>query len=140
MSWYLEQGAEADVVVSSRIRLARNLNDTHFPWRLTAAEAGEEPDRVHEAFSTVAEESGRGLINVPLESLDDKNKLALAERRLISRNMLNDELPRSLLLFSDEKSGVLVNEEDHLRIQSMRAGFALEEALSEADKLEAALA
>ena len=140
MSWYLEQGAEADVVVSSRIRLARNLSDTHFPWRLTAAEAGEVTDRVHEAFSTVAEESGRGLINVPLESLDDKNKLALAERRLISRNMLKDDLPRSLLLFSDEKSGVLVNEEDHLRIQSMRAGFALEEALSEADKLEAALA
>ena len=77
MSWYLEQGAEADVVVSSRIRLARNLSDTHFPWRLTAAEAGEVTDRVHEAFSTVAEESGRGLINVPLESLDDKNKLEI---------------------------------------------------------------
>ena len=139
MSWYLDQGAEADVVVSSRVRLARNLSDTHFPWRLTAGEAGQVAGRVHGAFSSVAEASGRGIINVPLDSLDDINKLALAERRLISRNMLKDDLPRSLLLFSDEKSGVLVNEEDHLRIQSMRAGFALEEALTEADKLEAGL-
>ena len=39
MSWYLEQGTDADVVVSSRVRLARNLSDTHFPWRLSGAEA-----------------------------------------------------------------------------------------------------
>lgn len=139
MSWYLEQGPEADVVVSSRVRLARNLSDTHFPWRLNAAEAEVVTDRVRDAFTAVAEETERGSLNVPLDSLDDVNKLALAERRLISRNMLKADLPRSLLLFSDEKSGVLVNEGDHLRIQTMRAGFALDDALSEADKLEASL-
>lgn len=139
MSWYLEQGAEADVVVSSRVRLARNLSDTHFPWRLNAAEAKGVTERVSDAFNIVAEDTERGLLNVPLDSLDDINKLALAERRLISRNMLKDDLPRSLLLFSDEKGGVLVNEEDHLRIQTMRAGFALDDALDEADELEAAL-
>ncbi|NLC26276.1 MAG: ATP--guanido phosphotransferase [Fastidiosipila sp.] len=139
MSWYLDQGAEADVVVSSRVRLARNLSDTHFPWRLTAAEAKEVADRVGAAFNLIAEKTGRDSLNLPLDSLDDIDKLALAERRLISRNMLKSDLPRSLLLFSDEKSGVLVNEEDHLRIQTMRAGFALDDALSEADQLETAL-
>lgn len=139
MSWYLEQGTDADVVVSSRVRLARNLSDTHFPWRLSGAEARGVAERVADAFAIVAEDSERGLLKVPLDSVGDINKLALAERRLISRNMLKDDLPRSLLLFSDEKGGVLVNEEDHLRIQTMRAGFALDEALEEADKIETEL-
>lgn len=127
MAWYLEEGPVSDVVISTRVRLARNLAHTPFPWRLKPEELDYVREKVTAAFRSLCEqEAGKALV-VELESLDTIEALALAERRIISRSMLGDPRGKALLLFADEASGVLVNEEDHLRLYAVSAGLRLDE-------------
>lgn len=139
MSWYLETGEQSDVVLSTRVRVARNLKDIPFPARLSREEADRVTERVSEAFAKVCHKRGRKMLRLDMRALDRVHRQALAEHRLISREMLADDRPGVLLLSDDERFGVLVNEEDHVRIVSMRAGLALQEALDDALELAAAL-
>lgn len=132
MAWYLEEGPEADVVVSTRVRLARNLANTPFPWRLSTGELEYVREKIESAFGQLCiEEDGKPLI-VDLEQLGSIESLALAEKRIISRTMLGDRRGKALLLYPDEKAGLLVNEEDHLRIFAVSPGLALEDAAERA--------
>ncbi len=126
MTWYLKEGPENDVVISTRIRLARNLKDVSFPWRLSPVELESVRDRVTSAFRDVVRDMGseRPVI-VELNTLGDIESCALAEKRIISRAMLKDTRGKSLLLYPGESDGILVNEEDHLRLYSVGAGLCL---------------
>ena len=70
MTWYLEEGPDSDVVISTRVRLARNLSDTSFPWRLSPAELESVRDRVTKAFRDIVRETdGKKPVVVELDTL-----------------------------------------------------------------------
>lgn len=127
MIWYLEEGPEQDVVISTRVRYARNIANMPFPWRLSPEERDYVKVRVADAFGKLCDRRQEKALTVNLDELGDIESLALSERRVISRSMLRDTRGKALLLFPDESSGILVNEEDHLRLFALSSGLRLDE-------------
>ncbi|MEL6897446.1 MAG: protein arginine kinase, partial [Planctomycetota bacterium] len=132
--WLRGSGPESDIVISSRLRLARNL--AHFPFirkcddkaksdieRLVAGHGGDLDDR-------------DGVRYVDVDSLSEIDRNLLVERQLISRSLADGEGARSVLIDPVEKFSVMVNEEDHLRIQVMRSGLDLSTAWDRASGLD----
>ena len=127
MYWYNKKGSEQDVFLSSRVRFARNLVDYPFEPLLADAAAKEICQKVSEA-----------LILHGYEAADIKGKGdVLAESHIISYELAEKNTPCALLSSGDVH--VMVCEEDHLRIQAIKAGFELEKAYKEASEAEALL-
>lgn len=116
-----------DVVVSSRARLARNVAGFPFVGRSTPAQRTELL-RLVQRTPFPAEWSDR-LLWVDLLRSTEEDRQLLAERRLISRQFAQGDLPRAVAFSRDETVSVMVNEEDHLRLQSLLPGLRLEECL-----------
>lgn len=133
--WLEENAPESDVVVSTRIRLARNLADVPFPARITS---GEDIEKVH----TLAKESLLKSPEFKYFRLSDMPEIS--RRALIERNIISSDLARSsfggLIANGDESISVMIMEEDHYRLQSLKSGLALKAAYSEADELDNMLA
>jgi protein arginine kinase len=139
MEWMSADGPNADIVLSTRVRLARNLKDFPFGLRSGASER----DAVLEMTRAAADQStalGDGTA-IPMSSLPATSRRLLLERHLVSSELAGEEggdPPRAaaLLLAAEESLGVMVNEEDHLRLQSLVNGFRLREAWLKVDRLD----
>ncbi len=139
VSFLTDAGPEEDIAISSRIRLARNLADFPFP----AAASPEQLDAIRELVApAVAESSALGddFLRFDPDQLTPLECEILFERRLVSRDFLNRSGGTTLLTRSDESSSVMVNEEDHLRIQSIRPGLQLMNVWETIDRLDNRLA
>jgi protein arginine kinase len=137
--WLRGTGPESDVVVSTRIRLARNLADYPFTNRASLTHKAEIVSRVREAIA-------RAELPYTLEYLDVPTLPALDRQFLVERQLISRELaavldgPRGVAFESArESASVMINEEDHLRLQVLRSGFALDEAWTDIDRLDDAL-
>lgn len=129
MSWYLEDGKDSDVVVSSRVRIARNIAGKKF----VSTASDEELKDVLMTIKNSNIDSDLHFIN--LSDLDELMKNSLVEKRVISRDLL--EMKETGILLNDtEDISIMINEEDHLRIQVMKPGFNLDEALSDAIRVD----
>ena len=129
MSWYLEDGKDSDVVVSSRVRIARNIAGKKF----VSTASDEELKDVLMTIKNSNIDSDLHFIN--LSDLDELMKNSLVEKRVISRELL--EMKETGILLNDtEDISIMINEEDHLRIQVMKPGFNLDEALSDAIRVD----
>ena len=129
MSWYLEDGKDSDVVVSSRVRIARNIAGKKF----VSTASDEELKDILMTIKNSNIDSDLHFIN--LSDLDELMKNSLVEKRVISRDLL--EMKETGILLNDtEDISIMINEEDHLRIQVMKPGFNLDEALSDAIKVD----
>jgi protein arginine kinase len=132
--WLRGTGPESDIVVSSRIRLARNLAAFPFSNRASPHQKSEIEALLRERISKMDMEPKLVYVNVPgLSALD---RQFLVERQLISRELAGAEGPRGVALGPRENVSLMVNEEDHLRLQVMRSGFALDEAWQDIDKVD----
>jgi len=131
--WYNEYGTDGDVVLSSRVRLARNLQGIPFPRRSNR----QQQEQVLSLCRNAAEKSG--LRYIDLSVMEDYEKQAIAEKHLISPQMMDNEVHRGLLLSDDNKISILLNEEDHVRIQAMAAGFDLDTCFHEANRMDDAI-
>ncbi len=124
--WLRGSGPESDIVMSSRIRLARNLADFPFIRRCTDIDRANIESTVRERLSSEEELSELTFINVAdLENLD---RQFLVERQLISREHANSDGARAVAIDHQEGLSLMVNEEDHLRIQVMKSGLDLDSA------------
>jgi protein arginine kinase len=132
--WLRGVGPESDIVMSSRIRLARNLADFPFVRRCT------EQDRVGVEKAVMS-----GMKRVPqwadvpyleVSQLSDVDRQFLVERQLISREMAEAQGARGALIDPAETFSIMVNEEDHLRLQVMHSGLDLEAAWREISALD----
>ncbi len=135
--WLRGTGPEGDIVISSRIRLARNVQG--FPF-LTRADAKERA-RV-EAFIRGKLEGNRTVPKLhyfPLAELSAVDRLVLVERHLISREHATSEQNAGVAIAKDECVSVMVNEEDHLRIQVIRSGFLAAETWDQASQVDDAI-
>jgi protein arginine kinase len=120
---WLAPGHETGIVISSRIRLARNIKNAAFPgW------AGEdECDQVWKRLrpSLEALKSLQPPLSVGMDELDELGRQILFERHLISREHAEKGRGSGLILRRDEGLSIMVNEEDHLRLQAMKPGLDL---------------
>lgn len=137
MKWYQQSGAGGDVVISTRIRLARNLSDMPFPAALNTEKKREVSGRVHDALTKVGLSSEYDYLQ--MNNMVPRDAMSMVERHLISPEFAKCEDGSSLLLKKDESVSIMVNEEDHIRIQVMRPGLDLDEAYKEADSLDTEL-
>ena len=127
MAWYNTKGKESDVIVSSRVRFARNIADYPFESKLDETSCREIIEKVSKALGNEFEE-------ISFKEMTEIESLALVEKHYISRNFANKKSPRALLKNNDV--AVMVCEEDHVRLQSIKAGLALDEAYEQAKKYE----
>lgn len=131
--WYRHSGAEGDVVISTRVRLARNLPQYPFPDRMTDEQKNEVVTAVKNALQ------GENMDCLAVHTMLHRDALALVERHLISPAFAESGKGSCLFLSKDESVGIMVNEEDHLRLQVMRAGLDLDGAFVQADALDSRL-
>lgn len=130
MAWYHTAGRDADTVISTRVRLARNINGYPFASRLSASDANE----IIEKVTAPLEASGFRRIN--FADLSPIEATSYVERHYVSPEFAAKETPHTLFLMEQPGIAVMVCEEDHLRIQSILPGLALEEAYRHAQNTE----
>ncbi|MCP4707382.1 MAG: protein arginine kinase [Planctomycetes bacterium] len=135
-AWMDETGPESDIVISSRVRLARNVAGYHFFAHSTTAERSDLLHFIHKKLmSTHLKDQLQYLKMTEATALE---RQLLIERHLISKELAESEGPRAVALTSDETLAVMINEEDHLRIQMMASGLQLKQTyqrISEVDDL-----
>ena len=130
MAWYNTTGPLADTVISSRVRLARNINGYPFPSRLDANHANE----IIEKISAPLESAGFRRIN--FSDISPIMATSYVERHYVSPEFATMETPHTLLLQEASGVAIMICEEDHLRIQSILSGLSLEEAYKNAAAIE----
>ncbi|HPP53738.1 MAG TPA: protein arginine kinase [Thermoguttaceae bacterium] len=123
--WLKGSGPESDIVISSRIRLARNLASYPFMSRATEADRQRIQETLKEAI--LASPDASQCIYIDLEQLDLLDRQLLVERQLISRELAEGKGPRSVVIDRAERFSLMINEEDHLRMTAMASGLNLEE-------------
>ena len=132
MNWYLQSGKDADVAISTRVRLARNLSE--FKFNLKDKESVK---LLEEKIKDIQWTVGYGLKFFKLKDMDDITKMSLVEKNLISPEFaLNKNELGSILINDDENICIMINEEDHLRIQVFSSGFDIENTLNLAKELD----
>ena len=132
--WLRGTGPESDVVISTRIRLARNLSAFPFTNRASAAQKAELESLLRDRVTRLDVPHALGYVNVA--ALPPLDRQFLVERQLISRELANAEGPRGVAFDEREAVSLMVNEEDQLRLQVMRSGLALDQAWNEIDHVD----
>lgn len=134
--WMKNEGPESDIVISSRVRLARNLIHTPFP-------IANDYEHLNEIVTDIAANySGKQDVPFPdlelfrMSDIHRNEKHVLVEKHLISPNLANESEAGAVLLNPSESLSVMVNEEDHFRIQSLLSGFQLDESLADANRMD----
>ena len=135
--WLRGAGPESDIVISSRIRLARNLADYPFLSTATATQRTEIFRRVTDAVAAIPTEDGTLVVNI--DETDPIDRQVLVERHLVSRQHAAAEGCRGVTISPDERRALMINEEDHLRIQALRSGLELAALWDETTRTDDAL-
>jgi len=133
--WLRGEGPESDIIISSRIRLARNLADFPFTNRASIEQKGEIAEILRERVSGLRPK-GVQLIYFDLVELNKLDLQFLVERHLISKELAQAEGARGVFINDEETISIMINEEDHLRIQVLKSGFQLGETWEIIDELD----
>lgn len=132
--WLRGSGPESDIVISSRIRLARNLAEFPFIRKCTDQDRAQIERTLRDRIQEVSEWSGLAYVDV--NSLEEVDRQFLVERQLISREHSESEGARAVAIDPGETFSLMVNEEDHLRIQVMHSGLDLTAAWEQIDHID----
>lgn len=121
-----------DIIVSSRIRLARNFNKFNFPIRLSDdIDAKQIQFEVYESLK-----DGNNFMFYSLKNMDSNQTLKFLERNLISRELIENKDIAGFCINKSEDKVIMINEEDHIREQCIKKGFALDEAFDELEEID----
>jgi protein arginine kinase len=118
--WLRGSGPESDIVISSRIRLARNLADYPFISRASASDRGQVESQLREAVTQIGD-----VHYLDVDHLSAIDQQFLVERQLISREHADAEGARGVAIGVDEQFSVMINEEDHVRLQVIQSGLSV---------------
>ena len=135
--WARESGPRSDVILSSRVRFARNLASLPFPPRASKEQDRQVITRLRRAAASVGEL--RAAEYLDLEGLEDLELEVLIERRLASRDLARGNRKRGVLVAPGERITVMVNEEDHFRLTGVLSGLRLGEALDQVNDVDRSL-
>ncbi|WP_223703269.1 protein arginine kinase [Sutcliffiella deserti] len=135
-SWMKQEGPDSDIVLSSRVRLARNMEQMQFP----TTNSNEEAKAIVEVMKDQCSErtfQELGILEfLVMEELNSLEKRVLVEKHLISPQLAEDSNYGACLLSPNEEVSIMINEEDHIRIQCLYPGLQLTEALKIANSLD----
>lgn len=134
--WMKNEGPEADIAISSRVRLARNLEALPYPLIASKEQLSSVLSQTKEHFAEQEHEQFGRLTLLNMEELSPNERRMLVEKHLVSPNLTKDGTNRGVLLSQDESLSVMVNEEDHFRIQCLLSGFQLEQGLAYANMMD----
>jgi protein arginine kinase len=135
--WMDADGPDADIVISSRVRVARNISGMPFPHLLSKEKSEEVIQQVRLALENQeASDSLGGLELSRLSELSPVERQILVDKHLISPDLLNNFEAKAVVLRGDEVVSIMVNEEDHLRIQCLLPGLQLKEAWEIINKVD----
>lgn len=127
--WMLGDGPDGDILISSRVRVARNLKGYAFPHLLDNEKAGQVIHAVQLAMESQAVKGRVGdLEMIRMSELTPVERQILVEKHLISPNLLEEHEKKAVALRDDEVISIMINEEDHLRVQCLLPGLQLEKA------------
>lgn len=132
--WILSDGDTNDVAFSSRIRLARNLKAIPFPNLANEKQLAAVNEAVKKALTNKS--LFGSLVFIDIEDLSPNDRLILVEKHLCSPQFIEKPHLKSLVVNQEQSVSVMINEEDHLRIQTILPGFALDNALQLANKID----
>ncbi len=137
VNWLRATGPENDVVISSRLRLARNLG--HYPFLSRLAES--QRDAIIDEVRSAVKSSNflKKSYFIPSPDLSDLDRQFLLERHLISRELIAEEGKNAVVITPDETVSMMVIEEDHLRLQVFQSGLSLVDAWRIADGIDSEL-
>lgn len=135
--WYDESGINGDVVISSRVRIARNLENIKFPQAMTLEESELVNNKVIRAIERADEHANYDYFKI--KGLSPLDRHVFVEEHLISPNLIKDFNRSSFFLKKDGKATIMVNEEDHLRIQTLMMGLKLDECWSLCSQIDDSL-
>lgn len=130
---------DSKVVISTRVRLARNLKNFPFPCKLNLQGREKVFEKVKNAITNSNSSIASDFSFIKMNKLTQRQSVSLVERRLVSPEFVNDSEGGALLLSKDESLSIMINEEDHIRLQVITDGLSLEDAYDTADKLDTLL-
>jgi protein arginine kinase len=138
MGWLDASGPNSDIVLSTRIRLARNIEGYAFTGRARDGERLRVLAQTRQAVAAVP--SLAGAVTYRVDELPPTDRALLHERHLVSKELagLDPQHPlrSGAAVVLGDRLGLMINEEDHLRLQALRSGFALNEAYADLDRLD----
>lgn len=135
-SWMNADGPQADIILTSRIRLARNLRDFLFPTVFTNEEANEVLRKVENIMPLLNIHPLQDAELLKMDLLQQLQKQVLVEKHLISPNLAEQSIGGACILSPNEEVSIMINEEDHIRIQCILSGLQLQEALELANAVD----
>ncbi|MBS4536848.1 protein arginine kinase [Clostridium sp. D2Q-11] len=135
MKWLDHDGADKDIVVSSRIRLARNIKNIKFPQKLDADSAKDLKSKIKNSIMG-DEEINNSYKYYDMKNIDPIKSRVLVEEHLISPGLLEHKDIGGFLLRDDQNVTIMINEEDHIRMQVIYPGLNLEACWEESNKLD----
>lgn len=130
--WLQGRGNECDIAICTRARLARNVQGYRFSTRQTETEARELTDAIVKQLQGLDEP----LVVVDLSALEDIERTVLVERHIISRELAQSKRARSVAVNEGESIALMVNEEDHMRVQVFCSGLEIEAVWRRAEALD----
>lgn len=136
LKWYEQIVPDGDVVISSRVRLARNLENYKFSPLLTEKDASRLVDEVKGLTKYLTEHDDRKYYSCNIKTLGEIDKIAMVERHIVSPLLAEKEQSTGLILSNDEAVSIMINEEDHVRIQAIVGGMDLDGAYEIANKID----
>ncbi|MDR3210813.1 MAG: protein arginine kinase [Planctomycetota bacterium] len=137
-AWLAGGGPDAAIAVTSRVRLARNLANHNFPTHPDQSDRSSVLSDVRNAFQSLPD--GDGYTWCEIDRQSNLERHLLLESHLISRELADGTGPRALAFNPAKSISVMVNEEDHLRMQALCSGLRLKDAFASVDQLDNAIA
>ncbi|SDR15689.1 protein arginine kinase [Virgibacillus salinus] len=130
--WMREEGPDSDIVLSSRIRLARNFADYSYPILANQKDLQSISQFFQDEYEHKSFQDYLNFEFIPISSLKPVEKRVLVEKHLISPHLVEHDNSAATLISKNEQVSVMINEEDHIRVQLYFPGFQLNKALEKA--------
>lgn len=134
--WYEESAKGNDVIVSSKLRLARNLKNYCFSSKLTTDDSTKLVTEITSGLKELITEGGEPMHYNRLEDLSEIERMALKERKILNASAIQKKMPMALMISEDESSSLVINGDDHIRIQMLGSGNCLSGLLKQADRID----
>ncbi|MEA4973942.1 Protein-arginine kinase [bioreactor metagenome] len=134
--WYESEKCNKGIIISSRVRLARNLKKYNFYNKLSSNDAEKMIQEVKSSMLDSRTVFGEQFKYIPVNTMNDNLKFSLVEKHVISPEFMRNNKPCGVLVKDDETISIMINEEDHIRIQAISPGDNIGEAFDLADKID----
>ena len=135
MLWY-EQKSNDNIIISSRVRLARNLKDYPFYSSINNEQSKELIEIISKAIFNDRISTKNYFEKIDFDNLDKIKKYTMLEKYIVSSNFLESNKPKAIIIEKNNNINIMINEEDHIRIQAINSGYNIEKCFEEENRID----